>query len=241
MFNVFPSNYRIAKKIVRHLSNISFLRTCKYVKVIPKGLQAVNILRNTTNSPLAATLARKHSRQWLQLALDTQYHRLSRIRSDVFPLNYHEDQQLTKFQESLREKKQRKIQYLMNQQPKEPQPAEQQQGFNNLSTEILDPDLVTILNKGPSYVNADPKCLPKLCLTSKASLQSATDRLQEEKVSESAINEFKGGIARIIEVCEQSGTEMLKSKRLRYRLPSNQIKITPTDKSKRLVALDSNH
>ena len=71
---------------------------------------------------------------------------------------------------------------------KESQPAARQpQGFNNLSTEIIDPDLLTILNKGPSYVNADPKRLPKLCLTSKASLQSATDRLQEEKVPESAI------------------------------------------------------
>ena len=229
--NILPSCYRTAKKIVRHLSNISFLRTCKYVKVIPKGLQALNVLANTTNSPLAKTLARKHSRQWLQLALDTQYHRLSRIRSSVFPMNYDEDQQLTKLKESQREKKQGKIQKLLSRQPKESQPAARQpQGFNNLSTEIIDPDLLTILNKGPSYVNADPKRLPKLCLTSKASLQSATDRLQEEKVPESAINEFKGGIARIIDECEQSGTEVLKSKRLRYRLPSNQIKITPTDK-----------
>ena len=71
------SYYRIAKKMTRHLSNISFLRTCKTYNLIPNGLRATNVLAYTTNSPLAAKLVLKHSRQWLQLALDIQYSQLN--------------------------------------------------------------------------------------------------------------------------------------------------------------------
>lgn len=241
-FNIYPSYYRIAKKIVRNQSHIDFLRICKREKVIPKGLRATNILVNTTNSPLAETLALKHSRQWLQLALDTQYYRLSHIQQCVFPMSFCEDQQLITLRNSLREKKQRKLQILLDQQRKENPPTKQQpRGFENLSSEVLDPNLEAILNKGPSFVNAEPKSLPKSCQTSRASLQLVVDKLKEQKIHESAINEFKGGIARIIDESERCGTTVLKSKRQQYHLPSKQVVIIPTDKSKRLVALDTNH
>ncbi|CAB4022578.1 Hypothetical predicted protein [Paramuricea clavata] len=135
------SSYRIAKKIVRHHSNISFLRTCKYFKVIPNGLQANNILAHTTNSRLAESLALKHSRQWLQLAINTQYDRLSKIRGCVFPLNQQEDHDITRLRNSLAETKESKLKQLLNRQRKlnrEYEAENKPQGFKNLSSETLD-------------------------------------------------------------------------------------------------------
>ena len=101
------SYYRTAKKIVRHLSNISFLRTCKSLNVIPNGLRAINKLANSTDCPAAKKLTQKHRRQWLQLAINTQYHCLYKTRRYVFPLIQHEDQEIVRFQNSLNETKQR--------------------------------------------------------------------------------------------------------------------------------------
>ena len=90
---------------------------------------------------------------------------------------------------------------------------------------------MNILEKGPSFVNADPKELTKLCLLSKASLQLVTDQLKRQNVSETALNEFKGGVARVIDQCEELGGPILKRKKLPYKVPSKNIVITPTDKS----------
>ncbi|CAB4034108.1 Hypothetical predicted protein, partial [Paramuricea clavata] len=146
-------------------------------------------------------MANKHSRQWLQLAIDIQYSRLHKIDRFVFPLNYHQYQEITRFESSLNDIKDRKLQQLIYRQhhgtaitTTESKP----QGFKNLSSETFDSKLQSILNKGPSFVNAEPWELPKLCLLSKASLQLTTDRLQEQNIPDSAINEFRGGIARII-------------------------------------------
>ncbi|CAB4037041.1 Hypothetical predicted protein, partial [Paramuricea clavata] len=68
------------KNKVRLLSNISFLRNCKSLKIIPNGLRATNVLKNTVNSSSARKLADKYSRQWLQLMIESQYHRLAKIR-----------------------------------------------------------------------------------------------------------------------------------------------------------------
>ena len=86
-------------------------------------------------------------------------------------------------------------------------------------------------------MNANPKILPKLCLTSRASLQLATDKLEQHNISGSVINEFEGAIARHIDTCEQVGKKVLKSKQIRCNIPPDNITITQTDKSKRLVAL----
>ena len=174
------SCYSIAKKIIRHQSNISFLCTCKRLNLIPNELKATNVLANTTNSPLAESLALKHSRQWLQLSLDTQYYQPSKIRSYVFPMNYHEDKQLKKLQNSLKLTKSCKLQKLLKRKNTETASYNKQpQSFQNLSSEVLDRGLnVRVLNKGPSFVNAEPKNLPMFCLKARASLQSATDRLR---------------------------------------------------------------
>jgi hypothetical protein len=103
----------------------------------------------------------------------------------------------------------------------------------------VDTDLINVLNKGPSFVNTEPKELSKLCLLAKANLQLVTDKLNQEDVPENAINEFKGGIARIISECIQSGPNILKHKKLHYKPRPDNIVITPSDKSKRLIALDS--
>ncbi|CAB4029867.1 Hypothetical predicted protein, partial [Paramuricea clavata] len=88
---------------------------------------------------------------------------------------------------------QRKLQQLLHQRRDKQNYTEQKpQGFKNLSKETLDTDLINVLNKGPSFVNAEPKDLSKLCLLAKANLQLVTDKLNQEDVPENAINEFKG-------------------------------------------------
>jgi hypothetical protein len=111
--------------------------------------------------------------------------------------------------------------------------------FFNLSSEILDPKLLDILNKGPSFVNADPRKLSQLCLESKASLQLPTDKLKEVNVPDHAINVFKGGIARIFNETKRAGVHILNKRKLSCEPPLETIVITPSDKTKRLLALDA--
>ena len=116
--------------------------------------------------------------------------------------------------------------------------SEPPQGFKKLSTHDLDPKLVAVLNKGPSYVNADLKQLTKTCLLSRASLQTTIDKLEEQLIPTNAINKFSGEFVIIIDKSEKTGTTILKSKRLKYERPPDSVIITPTDKTKRLVAID---
>ena len=236
----FSSYYRTAKTFIRIKSNIGFLRDCKRKRLIPQGLRAPNVLKYTTNSPLAEALATKHSRQWLQLALDTQYYLLSSIKGCIFPLNQMEDQRISAYEDQLKEIKTQKLRTLTlrHSQQNNSMESEPPQGFKNLSTHELDPKLVAVLNKGPSYVNADPKQLTKTCLLSRASLQTTIDKLEEQLTPTYAINEVSGGLARIIDKGEKTGTTILKSKRLKYEKPPDSVIITPTDKTKRLVAID---
>ena len=183
----------------------------------------------------------KHSRQWLQLALDTQYHLLERNKRYVFPLNMLDHQRISTFQHNLKEIKTRKLRNLVLKQTgsTSKNATEAPIGFNNLSSQILDPTLTKILNKGPSFVNADSKQIPRTCLLARASLQAAVDKLEAQQLSTNTLNEFKGGIARIIDKCETSGTQILQSKRQTYQKPPDSVVITPTDKTKRLVAIDT--
>jgi hypothetical protein len=178
----------------------------------------------------------------LQLAIDTQYYRLNRIRQYVFPLNEHEDRGITTLQNSLYETKQRKLQQLLNRQQRRNGPKEAEkkpQGFKNISSETLDDKLTNVLEKGPSFVNAAPRDLPRHSLLAKASLQRAMDQLKAQNVPESALSEFKGGMSRVIEEGNKKGSKILKNKTLTYELPPKNIVITPTDKTKRLLALDT--
>jgi hypothetical protein len=167
MATITLSSYRTAKKMIRHYNNISFLRTCKSLKLIPNGLRATNVFLNTTNSPLAEKMANKHSRQWLQLAIDIQYSRLHKINRCIFPLNYHQYQEITRFESSLNDIKERKLQQLTYRQyhgTARTTTESKPRGFKNLSSETFDSKLQNILDKGPSFVNAEPRELPKLCL-----------------------------------------------------------------------------
>jgi hypothetical protein len=108
-----------------------------------------------------------------------------------------------------------------------------------LSSEMLDPKLLDILNKGPSFVNADLRRLSQLCIESKVSLQLAPDKLKEVNVPDHASNEFKGGIARIINETKRAGVHILNKKKLSCEPPTETIVITSSDKTKRLLASDA--
>ena len=161
-----------------------------------------------------------------------------RIRSYVFPMNYHEDKQLNKLQNSLKLAKSCKLQKLLKRKNTETVSCNKQpERFQNLSSEVLDRRLVRVLNKGPSFVNAEPKNLLMFCLKARASLHSATDRLKEQSIPECAMNELKGGM--VINECEQLGPEVLKTKKLPYKRPPKHATIIPTHKTKRLISLDT--
>ena len=151
------------------------------------------------------------------------------------------DLQLTTLSNSLANKRQHKINILLKQQSKDNKQSKlvRPEGFKNLSTSAIHPNLSNILNKGPSFVNADPKHLPKTCLKARANLQMVANKLIDQEVPESTINEFKGGIARLIDTCERTSKHILKAKQLQYDRPSEEVTIIKTDKSKRLVALDA--
>ena len=74
-----------------------------------------------------------------------------------------------------------------------------------MSSTTLDNQLTNMLDKGPSFVNANPKDLPKHSLLAKASLQRVTDRLKNLNVCQSSLNKFKGRMARIIEENKKYG------------------------------------
>ena len=91
-------------------------------------------------------------------------------------------------------------------------------------------------------MNADPKELPKLCLLSKGNLHLTADRLIEEEVSENAVNELKGGIARIIKECKESiWTKYPEKETAILPTPSQDRSYYSSDKSKRRIALDNLH
>ncbi|CAB4042851.1 Hypothetical predicted protein, partial [Paramuricea clavata] len=104
------------------------------------------------------------------------------------------DQQLTTLTSSLENKRQHKINILLKQQSKDNRQSKlvRPEGFKNLSATTIDANLSDILNKCPSFVNADPKHLPKTCLQARANLQMVADKLEDQEVLESTINEFKG-------------------------------------------------
>ena len=53
------------------------------------------------------------------------------------------------------------------------------------------------------------------------------------------LDEFKGGMSRIINECAKSGPKILRLKKMPYESPPDDVVITPSDKSKRLIALNS--
>ena len=153
----------------------------------------------------------------------------------VFPLNQHEDKQIINLRISLRKTKENKLQKLLG---KDSATNRKPQGFKNLSTTTFDDDLSSLLNKGPSFVSPQPNELSKLCLLSKPNLQTVTDLLTRDEVPESAVNEFKGGMIRVINECMKVGPTILKHKNTSYKPPPDNVVIIPSDKSKRLIALD---
>ena len=76
---------------------------------------------------------------------------------------------------------------------------------------------------------------------SRASLQAAVEKLKGNKIPEHTINELQGGLGHIINECEESGKEILAKKQQNIQNPPDSVVIFSTDKTKRLIALDTNH
>ena len=93
----------------------------------------------------------KHSRQWLQLALDTQYHPLERNKCYVLPLNILDHQRISAFQHNLKEIKTRKLRNLVLKDTRSTSKNTTVApiGFNNLSSQILEPNIDEDSQQGP--------------------------------------------------------------------------------------------
>ena len=79
-------------------------------------------------------------------------------------------------------------------------------GFKSLSSVTIRTFKPFLIRGYHLLIQNHENCL-KRCLISKASLQLTTDRLPEQCVPDSAINEFEGGITNVINECEKSGSK----------------------------------
>ena len=145
----------------------------------------------------------------------------------------------------MEKRKNHKFERLLKNQRRQPiirqsESTRQPEKFKNLSKQSLDPKLTEVLTKGPSFVNAEPRNVPRQCLEARTSLQVAIDKLKNNNdTPECAIDDLKGGIIRVNNECERLGPDILKSKRVFFKRPASEITITSTDKTKRLIALDT--
>ena len=104
--------FQTAFKVIKCRNNIWFLRQCRKLGLIPTGIRARNVLKNTFNSKKTEELTDKHSRQWRQLALNLEYEKLYRISETVFPLPLHEHMKLQELHNNLEKRKIKKLMKL---------------------------------------------------------------------------------------------------------------------------------
>jgi hypothetical protein len=110
---------------------------------------------------LSEALSLKHSREWMQLAIDELYRKL-KVWSEVaiFPMTVNEKLVLNRYSFLLRVVKRHKMQSLLNfNKPSVANSTEssrQPVGFKNLSDHSFTIQQEELLNKGPSYVPPPP-------------------------------------------------------------------------------------
>jgi len=248
------SNWNLvyAFKVARCCSNISFLRWCRSNKMVPAGLMAQNRLANTYPSYSNATfnLVKKQSRQWLQLAIDLAYSCLDSLKQRCcFPLCREDsiiyDQYIRKL-EATKSNKKRKLSAKYEQQEDSNETQEPLVGFVNLSDNTFTTKEIAVLNKGPSFVPPPATAnssTAKIIL--KGEIQTCYDRMQSKDAilaNSANVTEFLSGCLRLNQAFESS---MLSKKQKETAAIVSKLKkisrhtpIMPSDKTKRLIALN---
>jgi len=124
--------------------------------------------------------------------------------------------------------------------------VEQPKGFTNLSAAVFTEKEMAILNKGPSYVPPfDRKQTTSTLINEKSEIQSCYDRLlwkSPQIANSSGLTEFLSGCLRLNQHHRQRGYSKLEHEINRtianIRSKCNDTTIVPSDKTKRLIALD---
>lgn len=241
-------NYNLihAFKIERVISHIKFLRECRRREVIPRGFNVCNKLKNTgLNCVQAQRLAERHSMAWIKITINQLYQKLYKLQlRPIYPLLLSEYKILNHYRYLIRLVKRSKMDRLRTAKHGSDATIDKPTGFVNKSTHLFTEAEMTLLNKGPSYVPppAVPNTTQKIMF--KAELQACYERFKRKDATlanSGNVAEFLIGAKRITEEtsqCLNNRNPIIRTVK-DIKKVENMV-IIPSDKTKRLVAMDSN-
>jgi len=244
-------NYHNAKKQIQINSNLSFLRRCRSNDLVPRGLRAKNVLKHTINCEEAEKLTNKHSKQWLQLAINVEYKRLRKYWFPFLPLNREETHNIGLFRRKLKESKDKKFASLLikNKTPqlnyRNNEIDLQVNGFSNLSNSLFSENAVKLLNKGPSFIPGiqNTANTTKVIDECKADVLACVEKLKSSSsVPPHNLSEFLGGAVNILNNCFKNNdrdSQKSDKKTIKAIKSIPNATILPSDKTSRMIALDT--
>lgn len=241
-----------AFRIARLRSHITFLRQCWRSHLIPFGFRVKNKIQDTLTefSEIANSLVTKQSRGWLRLAINCYYIKLHNLTNEcLFPLTYSQQRTLNSYNYFLRCVKRSKLRGLHEESnSNEPlrDPVEPINGFTNKSTVSFTSEETDLLQLGPSYVPPRKMNVNQISLETAQNIQCCMYRLEKKSpalAQSNQVTEFFSGINRITidsvpaanNNTNRSISRIINSIQKKAKLAP----IMPSDKTKRLVALDN--
>jgi len=239
-----------AFKFARIESNLRFLRSCKSNNLLPHGFRVKNKIRDTLfkYSRESQELTTKQSRQWLICAINALYVQRNVLScSPIYPLTRTEFSILSRYRFLLRTVKRSKFQHLLRERGvlSTTSPSPPPDGFCNKSQAIFTPIELSILKKGPSYVPPPPQDTLNTVMKQKAEIQACLDRVEYKDPLLSLSHCFVEFLSGTVRICQQSTNDLQSQQNKNIASAVKNIKkkaidapILPTDKTKRLMALD---
>lgn len=237
-----------AYKIERVRSHIRFIKRCLFENLIPNGFRVQDKLVDTLKNACTDDLIRTQSRQWMRLALNSLYSKLSLLQVPMV-YTFKEWNNIERYKYLLRCVKRNKLQRLTDSES-EPNDNETDiinKPFQNLSSSDFSPNQLEILNRGPNYVPSPEPVTDQTLRRVKANVQSAFNRLRvkdELLATTPATTEFLAGVVRVYESAKLK-QEPTRQKGLRRTLQtidatvkSNDVVMINSDKTTRLIAMD---
>ena len=255
---------KLAKKIITLQEQLVFLRLCKIHHLIPSGLVVKNKMENTLQSQKAVNLAKKQSRQWLILAFTLSFGKLLQLQNNcVFPLNQEQSNMLYLFRAQKKKALTKKFhslfshgnnvhfsQFFGNNQIYENAnnvSSPTTTGFSNYSSHQFNESDLALLNKGPGFVTAPNKLTKMDLIKANANIHACYDRLRPrenscESLRTSNLTNFYYNISKLIHGSNNRYTinnQQMKDKATIKKLKNEDVLIYKSDKTNRLVALNS--
>ena len=180
------------------------------------------------------------SKQYLRLLIQLLYDKKSKLENEGHhgPLNLQDTKYVSRIRLDLLRTKAKKLSVLIIERDANNMNGITVEAFRNLSSCDFTPKEMQVLYRGPSY--APPRCLTNSEVTrTEAVLDSIMARLTS-RVDANAISEFTSTVKRVVKdsKLDYNGNE---TSRTVNSIKSRQCVFMESDKSKRLVALDSDH